>query len=352
MMERMFRLVFFSECHKCQSPYFYEGKEYNGCTEEDSKKPWCPTAIAKDNTTIKNAWQYCDDNSTKSCLVGLTSVKDKTCKTRESLELLVDTYLDLSKISPKFAAEELYVIGCPFDCNYREYSASLEVKKKDQTVDEDHLQLSFELPEDSDTSENLQKDLDYPVTMFIADLGNGFGFLLGLSLQGAIKIFVQSVVLLAKTIFGSEKHKLSNWEKVLSLYIVVKWLTAAGFVTYLTITSLAQDFSDLKPFQQLSLQPATHSSKSNFLNPNLENSGLLWGFSSGDKSISCPYQTEVGDGFCDDKANTEECEYDGGDCCSPIFKNRPNAHWFCSNCTCHLAQNGKIHEFPVLKSGT
>ena len=37
----------------------------------------------------------------------------------------------------------------------------------------------------------------------------------------------------------------------------------------------------------------------------------------------------VGDGFCDDANNFEECNYDGGDCCGiNVQKN------FCVNCTC------------------
>ena len=37
----------------------------------------------------------------------------------------------------------------------------------------------------------------------------------------------------------------------------------------------------------------------------------------------------IGDGFCDDANNIEECDYDGGDCCGiNVQKN------FCVNCTC------------------
>ena len=37
----------------------------------------------------------------------------------------------------------------------------------------------------------------------------------------------------------------------------------------------------------------------------------------------------VGDGFCDDANNIEECDYDGGDCCGINVQNN-----FCVNCTC------------------
>ena len=37
----------------------------------------------------------------------------------------------------------------------------------------------------------------------------------------------------------------------------------------------------------------------------------------------------IGDGFCDDANNIEDCNYDGGDCCGiSVQKN------FCVNCTC------------------
>ena len=37
----------------------------------------------------------------------------------------------------------------------------------------------------------------------------------------------------------------------------------------------------------------------------------------------------VGDGFCDDIANIEECNYDGGDCCGPNISMD-----FCFECNC------------------
>ena len=38
----------------------------------------------------------------------------------------------------------------------------------------------------------------------------------------------------------------------------------------------------------------------------------------------------IGDGFCDDINNNEECEYDGSDCCGADAKID-----FCISCTCH-----------------
>ena len=37
----------------------------------------------------------------------------------------------------------------------------------------------------------------------------------------------------------------------------------------------------------------------------------------------------IGDGFCDDMNNNEDCDYDGGDCCG-ILTNKE----FCLECLC------------------
>ena len=38
----------------------------------------------------------------------------------------------------------------------------------------------------------------------------------------------------------------------------------------------------------------------------------------------------IGDGFCDDEANTGGCSYDGGDCCGDCANTD-----ICAECTCH-----------------
>ena len=38
----------------------------------------------------------------------------------------------------------------------------------------------------------------------------------------------------------------------------------------------------------------------------------------------------IGDGFCDDEANTSECSYDEGDCCGDCANTD-----LCTECTCH-----------------
>ena len=48
--------------------------------------------------------------------------------------------------------------------------------------------------------------------------------------------------------------------------------------------------------------------------------------------IVCPVEPLVGDGYCDDEANTSECNYDGDDCC--LLESDRNE---CTNCTCILS---------------
>ena len=49
----------------------------------------------------------------------------------------------------------------------------------------------------------------------------------------------------------------------------------------------------------------------------------------------CPSPNWHGDGFCDDENNTEQCGFDGGDCCD-VNKDRNGAQWdkFCTDCKC------------------
>lgn len=45
-----------------------------------------------------------------------------------------------------------------------------------------------------------------------------------------------------------------------------------------------------------------------------------------------------GDGNCDDRLNTANCQFDGGDCCLPEINNK-----FCLSCTCKF--DGLLHLF-------
>ena len=44
---------------------------------------------------------------------------------------------------------------------------------------------------------------------------------------------------------------------------------------------------------------------------------------------TCLYEELLGDGFCDDETNDEDCNYDGGDCCTE----NPNVD-YCNDCEC------------------
>jgi hypothetical protein len=57
----------------------------------------------------------------------------------------------------------------------------------------------------------------------------------------------------------------------------------------------------------------------------------------------CPAISWVGDGYCDDETNIEECQFDGGDCCLENVD-----LMYCTVCVCHetgieatLAPGGK-----------
>ena len=47
---------------------------------------------------------------------------------------------------------------------------------------------------------------------------------------------------------------------------------------------------------------------------------------------TCPRFELIGDGYCDDEANTEECMYDLNDCCE-----MESDRTLCQNCTCFLS---------------
>ena len=44
----------------------------------------------------------------------------------------------------------------------------------------------------------------------------------------------------------------------------------------------------------------------------------------------CAYLHLIGNGFCNDEANTADCNYDGGDCCGPEVDKK-----YCADCICH-----------------
>ena len=49
-------------------------------------------------------------------------------------------------------------------------------------------------------------------------------------------------------------------------------------------------------------------------------------------SIGCNWNW-IGDGYCDDDTNTEECDWDGGDCCGDEYEDANT--FYCSVCACH-----------------
>ena len=50
-------------------------------------------------------------------------------------------------------------------------------------------------------------------------------------------------------------------------------------------------------------------------------------------SNDCQHWELVGDGYCDDKTNVEECGYDGNDCCE-----MESDKSYCTNCSCFITE--------------
>ena len=56
--------------------------------------------------------------------------------------------------------------------------------------------------------------------------------------------------------------------------------------------------------------------------------------------------SSVGDGFCNDATNNEECNYDGGDCCGfCVIKD------YCSECECLEGESGSMNINPLINNG-
>ena len=56
----------------------------------------------------------------------------------------------------------------------------------------------------------------------------------------------------------------------------------------------------------------------------------------------CEFPSLVGDWFCDDDANTPECQYDGGDCCNGGYT------FWCIECVCYEESTQKPSRFQDL----
>ena len=49
--------------------------------------------------------------------------------------------------------------------------------------------------------------------------------------------------------------------------------------------------------------------------------------------LDCNQPILIGDGYCNDEVNILDCGYDGGDCCLSLVITD-----YCTNCTCHLLE--------------
>ena len=55
-----------------------------------------------------------------------------------------------------------------------------------------------------------------------------------------------------------------------------------------------------------------------------------------EKANECKFWYLQGNGFCDDSANTLDCNFDGGDCCGTVRKGQ------CEECACKQESQGNF----------
>ncbi len=146
-----------------------------------------------------------------------------------------ELYLDRSKVNPKQIAETLRSIGCPFTCEYTDFTVTEIHKRSDTNLGSGVLQLNFELNVES-IRRNTVKGLDYTLDMLISDFGAIFGILLGLSL---IDIIIYCISALKSCVNDIDKTRGRR------VYDMSKWLIITGSVGCLIVLSLSADFSNL-----------------------------------------------------------------------------------------------------------
>ena len=160
------------------------------------------------------------------------SEHDNACVTVESLHQVVQNLTGPSKKNPKTVAKELKDIGCPFSCNYKSYKVDPVYKTRDISLKDDTLKLSFKIL-NQDKLEVDTVDVYYSFDMFLSDVGNAFGILLGMSLIELISLFSQTMV--------DFKNKAS-----LSIsYIFVKWTLTIGFISFAVLSAVFNTFPGL-----------------------------------------------------------------------------------------------------------
>ncbi len=88
---------------------------------------------------------------------------------------------DRQQTNPKNIAKALKDMGCPFSCQYSQYSVESVLKRHDPRIETDVVQLNFELIDVVDGGQSvLAYDVDITLDMFMSDIGTAFGLLLGI----------------------------------------------------------------------------------------------------------------------------------------------------------------------------
>ncbi len=257
--------------------------------------------------------------------------------------------LDKSQMNPEAIAWKLYKAGCPFDCDYRSYSVSTLLERHEQSLDENVVRLVFELNNDDYSVSG--KDLDYSLDMLASDIGTFFGILLGLSMIDLFlylthfsRAFVYDTLEMFKMIVvhcckkSQRKQAKSPGGKMMlawfwNLYSSAKWTTVTAIIGYIVVASFSGDFKHLL-LNNVFSEDISATNLTLFDDVEYGFTPVKGFLKKSNKSATCPHENEIGDGFCDDKANTPQCQFDLEDCCKPRKLSKPNAHEFCSNCTC------------------
>ncbi len=261
--------LFLATCPDCQLPFIHHNQTFNSCITEDAhiSSWWCPTAVYPDRTIVKNAWDYCPKNNLPSC--GVAFKKDGAvaglCETKQSVDDLVAVFPDLSKMNPKRIAEILAGIGSPFSCSYLDYRADLQTSWNDPRLTNDQLKVVLTF-DSLIATQDILKDVDYNFDMFLSDIGNSFGLLLGLSLSGVIANLAASI----KDLFMGNSKALS---RLSSFVDVLQWTAVLTTALILILQAFSRDFIDIIPFN---LEPSLSATSFN-----LDEAEIMIGFNKG-----------------------------------------------------------------------
>ncbi len=229
-----------TDCPRCQLPFKYNGKTYSNCIDKDASQPWCPVATYLDGKAVENSWEFCNENCTIND-INEPEPEIAVCESKEELHKYLQLNYDKSRTNPRTIAKELKLMNCPFDCQYKEYSAELVYKKHEVGLGTERLRLILEFDGQTEIQTTF-RSLLYTSDMFVSDIGSIFGLLLGISLIDLISNIFNTVT----EMFSARNN--DNGRKILkNVYFLAKWTTTLCYIVYLIATSISQDLVYLLP---------------------------------------------------------------------------------------------------------